>query len=58
MALLVSGGLIYFSLAVLVSSLVEGEFTAPAVAYGLTVLSVMSSETLMDFVPTRTSGDT
>jgi ABC-2 type transport system permease protein len=39
--LLVSGGLIYFSLSVLISSLIEGEFTAPAVAYGLTVLSVM-----------------
>ena len=35
--LLVSGGLIYFALAVLISSLIEGEYTAPAVAYGLVI---------------------
>lgn len=37
--LLISGGLVYFALAVLISSLIEGEYTAPAVAYGLVVLS-------------------
>jgi ABC-2 type transport system permease protein len=37
--LLVSGGLVYFAMAVLISSLVEGEFTAPAVAFGLVFLA-------------------
>lgn len=37
--LLSSGGLVYFALAVLVSSLIEGEYTAPAVGYGLVILS-------------------
>jgi len=37
--LLVSGGLVYFAMAVLVSSLVEGEYTAPAVAFGLVFLA-------------------
>jgi len=37
--LLISGGLVYFALAVLISSLIEGEYTAPAVVYGLVVLS-------------------
>jgi len=36
---LISGGLIYFAMAVLISSLIEGEYTAPAVAYGLTILT-------------------
>lgn len=37
--LLISGGLIYLAMAILISSLVEGEYTAPAVAYGLTILT-------------------
>jgi ABC-type transport system involved in multi-copper enzyme maturation permease subunit len=37
--LLISGGLTYFAMAVLISSLIEGEYTAPAVAYGLVILS-------------------
>lgn len=37
--LLISGGLIYLAMAVLISSLIEGEYTAPAVAYGLTILT-------------------
>jgi len=41
LALLISGGLIYFAMAVLISSLIEGEYTAPAVAYGLTILTGM-----------------
>jgi ABC-type transport system involved in multi-copper enzyme maturation permease subunit len=39
--LLVGGGLVYFAMAVLVSSLVEGEYTAPAVAFGLVFLSAI-----------------
>jgi len=39
LALLVSGGLTYFALSVLISSAIEGEYTAPAIAYGLTVFS-------------------
>jgi hypothetical protein len=39
--LLVGGGLIYFAMAVLVSSLVEGESTAPAVAFGLVFWSAI-----------------
>jgi hypothetical protein len=38
LGLLISGGLIYFALAVFVSSTVEGEYTAPAIAYGITIL--------------------
>jgi ABC-2 type transport system permease protein len=37
--LLISGGLVYFALSVLISSLLEGEYTAPAVAYGIMILS-------------------
>ncbi len=39
--LLIGGGLAYFSMAVLVSSLVEGEYTAPAVAFGLVLLTAI-----------------
>jgi ABC-2 type transport system permease protein len=39
--LLIGGGLTYFAMAVLVSSLVEGEYTAPAVAFGLVLLSAI-----------------
>jgi hypothetical protein len=39
--LLAGGGLVYFAMAVLVSSLVEGEYTAPAVAFGLVLLSAI-----------------
>jgi ABC-2 type transport system permease protein len=37
--LLISGGLNYLAMAVLISSLTEGEYTAPAIAYGLTFLT-------------------
>jgi ABC-2 type transport system permease protein len=40
-ALLVSGGLVYYAMAILVSSLIEGAYTAPAVAIGLVFLSVI-----------------
>ena len=39
--LLVGGGLVYLALAILVSSLVSGEYTAPAVAFGIVLLSAM-----------------
>ena len=38
--LLLGGGLVFFALALLVSSLVEGEYTAPVVSYGI-VLTMM-----------------
>jgi ABC-2 type transport system permease protein len=36
--LLVGGGIVYFALAILASSLFEGEYTAPAVSYGAAIL--------------------
>jgi ABC-2 type transport system permease protein len=39
--LLVGGGLFYFAMAVLVSSLVSGEYTAPALAFGVVLLGAM-----------------
>jgi ABC-2 type transport system permease protein len=36
--LLIGGGLVYFAIAVLISTLFEGEYTAPAVAYGIVIL--------------------
>jgi ABC-2 type transport system permease protein len=39
--LLIAGGSAYFAMAVLVSTLVEGEYTAPAVAFGLVLLTAI-----------------
>jgi len=39
--LLLSGGSVFFGLAVLISSLIEGEYTAPAVALGIAIVMVM-----------------
>lgn len=39
--LLIGGGLAYFAMAILVSSSVEGEYTAPAVAFGLVLLTAI-----------------
>ena len=39
--LLLGGGLVYFAMAIFVSSLIEGEYTAPAVAFGLVLLSAI-----------------
>lgn len=39
--LLVGGGLVYFAMAVLVSSLVSGEYTAPALAFGVVLLTAI-----------------
>jgi len=38
---LLGGGLTYFAMAVLVSSLIEGEYTAPAVAFGIVLLTAI-----------------
>jgi ABC-2 type transport system permease protein len=40
-SLLLGGGLAYFALAILVSSVVEGEYTAPAVAFGMVLLTAI-----------------
>jgi ABC-2 type transport system permease protein len=40
--LLVGGGLVYFAMAILVSSLVAGEYTAPAVAFGAVLLAAIA----------------
>jgi hypothetical protein len=39
--LLVGGGLVYFAMAILVSSSVAGEYTAPALAFGVVLLSAI-----------------
>ena len=39
--LLLGGGLIYFAMAVLVSSLITGEYTAPAFAFGVVLLTAI-----------------
>jgi ABC-type transport system involved in multi-copper enzyme maturation permease subunit len=39
--LLLSGGSVFFGLAVVVSSLIEGEYTAPAVALGIAIVMLM-----------------
>jgi len=39
--LLVGGGLVYFTMAILVSSLVTGEYTAPATAFGVVLLTAI-----------------
>jgi ABC-2 type transport system permease protein len=39
--LLVGGGLVYFAMAILISSLVAGEYTAPALAFGIVLLGAM-----------------
>jgi hypothetical protein len=39
--LLIGGGSAYLAMAVLVSSLIEGEYTAPAAAFGLVLLSAI-----------------
>ena len=40
-ALLIAGGLAYFSMAILVSSLIESEYTAPAIAFGVVLISAI-----------------
>jgi ABC-2 type transport system permease protein len=40
--LLLGGGLSYFAMALLVSSVVEGEYTAPAIAFGVVLLTAIT----------------
>jgi ABC-type transport system involved in multi-copper enzyme maturation permease subunit len=40
--LLLGGGLSYFAMAILISSLVEGEYTAPAVGFGVVLLTAIA----------------
>jgi ABC-2 type transport system permease protein len=40
--LLLGGGLSYFAMAILISSLVEGEYTAPAVGFGFVLLTAIA----------------
>jgi ABC-2 type transport system permease protein len=39
--LVVAGGMVYFAMAILVSSLVAGEYTAPALAFGVVLLTAI-----------------
>ena len=40
--LILGGGLSYFAMAILVSSFVEGEYTAPAIAFGVVLLTAIA----------------
>jgi ABC-2 type transport system permease protein len=42
--LLAGGGVVFFAVALLVSSLVEGEYTAPAVSFGILFVDVIASD--------------
>ncbi|MDE3136303.1 MAG: hypothetical protein KGL59_07000 [Acidobacteriota bacterium] len=42
LALLLSGGMVFFGVALLVSSLVEGEYTAPMVSFGVVFAGLMA----------------
>lgn len=50
---LLGGGVVFFSLALLVSSIVDGEYTAPIVSYGivLTIAVALNSQSLRSFNP-------
>jgi len=54
-ALLLGGGSLYFAIALLISSLVEGEYTAPIVSYGiaLALLIVFDGDKLRSYDPWR-----
>ena len=39
--LLVAGGMVYFAMSILISSLIPGEYTAPAVAFGIVILAAI-----------------
>jgi ABC-2 type transport system permease protein len=53
MALLAGGGMFFFGVALLISSLVEGEYTAPVVTFGVLfgICGVMSSTSLHTYSP-------
>jgi hypothetical protein len=40
--LLLGGGLSYFAMAIFVSSFVEGEYTAPAISFGVVLLTAIA----------------
>jgi ABC-2 type transport system permease protein len=42
--LLAGGGIVFFAVALLVSSLIEGEYTAPAVSFGILFVDVIASD--------------
>lgn len=44
--ILLCGGAVYFAASILISSIVEGEYTAAAAAYGLVILAVVLSENI------------
>lgn len=39
---LLGGGIVFFSLAILISTLVEGQYTAPSVSFGLAIISAVA----------------
>src|SRR5258708_15783364 len=51
--LLAGGGLVFFAIALLISSLVEGEYTAPIVSYGIVIAIAvaLSDQSLRAFSP-------
>jgi ABC-type transport system involved in multi-copper enzyme maturation permease subunit len=51
--LLLGGGSLYFAIALLISSVVEGEYTAPVVSYGIFIASliILSGERLRPYNP-------
>lgn len=53
MVLLAGGGMFFFGMALLISSLVEGEYTAPVVTFGVLfgICAVMSSTSLHTYSP-------
>jgi ABC-2 type transport system permease protein len=44
LVLLVGGGLIFFAIALLVSSLIEGEYTVPALSFGILFVDIVAFE--------------
>lgn len=42
LVLLLGGGLLFFAMAVLVSSLISGEYTAPAVSFGAVIVTAVA----------------
>jgi ABC-type transport system involved in multi-copper enzyme maturation permease subunit len=51
MVLLASGGIVFFSVAVLISSLIEGEYTAPAVCFGVVFADIVAPGRDSPFLP-------
>ena len=53
LVLLLGGGLLFFAMAVLVSSLISGEYTAPVVSFGVVIVTAvaLSSAALRPYSP-------